>query len=94
MKTRFAKMLGAAVLSLSMAVGTGGALCAQTGTTTTNQGTVTTPVRTDDTAYHNNNGRGWGWLGLIGLIGLFGLVRGTSYYRRDTGVPGTTTTRP
>lgn len=81
-RSNLSKVVGASVLSLSMALvpitmpanaqssgGTGGT--GSSGSTTTD----TTNTRSGTADYNrNDNNFDWGWLGLLGLIGLAGLA--------------------
>lgn len=89
MKNMLSKTVGAAVLSLGLALPLSLPANAQTNTapTTTDGGTTTTYDRTA-----NDDGFDWGWLGLLGLLGLAGLAgkkrddEPTRY--RDPSAPG------
>ncbi|MFN6566099.1 hypothetical protein A6770_01365 [Nostoc minutum NIES-26] len=91
MTRNFTASVGAAVLTLSMAMPL----------TLPAKAQVTNPSRTDTvprtTTYDRRDNFDWGWLGLIGLLGLAGLSgrkrndEPTRY--RDPNAPGATTYR-
>jgi hypothetical protein len=90
MKNVLSKTLGAAVLSLGMALPLSLPADAQTNTVPSTDGGTTSTTTYDRTA--NNDGFDWGWLGLLGLLGLAGLAgkkrddEPTRY--RDPSAPG------
>jgi hypothetical protein len=90
MKNALTKTVGAAVLSLGMALPLALPANAQTNTVPGTDGGTTTTTTYDRTA--NNDGFDWGWLGLLGLLGLAGLAgkkrdeEPTRY--RDPSAPG------
>lgn len=94
MTRNFTASVGAAVLTLSMAMPLISPAKAQVTDTPRTDTTETVP-RT--TTYERRNDFDWGWLGLIGLLGLAGLSgrkrdnEPTRY--RDPNAPGATTYR-
>jgi hypothetical protein len=91
MKNALTKTVGAAVLSLGMALPLTLPANAQTNTSPGTDGGTTTTTTYDRTA-NNDDGFDWGWLGLLGLLGLAGLAgkkrdeEPTRY--RDPSAPG------
>lgn len=91
MKNALTKTVGAAVLSLGMALPLTLPANAQTNTVPGTDGGTTTTTTYDRTANYND-GFDWGWLGLLGLLGLAGLAgkkrddEPTRY--RDPSAPG------
>lgn len=96
MKSNFTKIIGASILTLSLATlpstlpasAQSGSGSSSTSTTDTNQTSGT------------DTGRGfdWGWLGLLGLLGLGGLARKnrvetTTTYRDPNAVGGNSSYR-
>lgn len=81
--SNLSKVVGASVLSLSMALlpltmpahAQSGGSTGGSGTSGSTNSTDTTNTRSGAADYNrNNNDFDWGWLGLLGLIGLAGLT--------------------